>query len=142
MSNGWSAVPFLLAMFAVSAPAHAADAQAVLTLFKGTAISGEYASGARFNEAFDKDGTTLYTDADGMIEGRVTARDSSLCFTYPNAATLDGGCFTVERRGDNCFDFYAADTHASTFQRRNGLAWTARASQDDRPSTCEAAAIS
>ena len=72
----------------------------------------------------------------------MTVRDGSLCFTYADSETIDGGCFTVERRGDNCFDFYATDTTATPFQRRNGLGWTARARATNRPSTCEAAAIS
>ncbi len=142
MSNGWSAVPFLLAIFAVSAPAQAADTRAVLTLIQDTAISGEYASGARFSEAFGADGTTRYTDETGTIEGRVTIRDDVMCFTYPDAGTIDGGCFAVERRGENCFDFYATDTTATPFQRHNGLGWTARAWRNNRASTCEAAAIS
>ena len=131
-----------VSMLVVVLPAQASDARTVLALFQGTTIVGEYASGAPFSEAFGTDGTTRYTDETGTIEWPVTIRDDAICFSYPDTETVDGGCFTVERRGANCFDFYGTDNAATTFQRRNGLGWTARAWQADRSSTCEAAAIS
>ena len=140
MSNRLSAASTALAALAlVCAPslAHADGARTVLDLFAGTTISGEYASGERFTEVFDGNGATIYADATTSAQGRVTVEEGRLCFVYPETGDLTGGCFSVERRGDNCFDFYGKDSAANLYQRRNGLGWTARAWRSNLPSTCE-----
>ena len=104
----------------------------------GLTVDGEYQDGKAWRERFNTDGTSIYEQDGETAKGTITFRSGRMCFSYADG--FSGGCFEVWRRSFNCFDFYSTNTDgtigATPNQRRNGIAWTARAWRSDTPSTC------
>jgi len=107
----------------------------------GTTMSGEYPSGERWAERFNKDGTSEYSESGELSLGTMSLNGNILCFTYLDKPTT-GGCFEVWKRGPNCFDFYSPTGDATLDQRQFGKGWDARAWYADQPSTCVSEQIS
>ena len=108
----------------------------------GQMFTGEYKSGARWAERFNPNMTSIYVEDGKPIHGHMQFEGFTLCFEYPYRSDLQGGCFEVWKRSDNCFDFYGTQDIASLDQRRWGRGWTARAWISDQPSTCKSDLIS
>ncbi|MEL6750614.1 MAG: hypothetical protein AAFO70_00865 [Pseudomonadota bacterium] len=106
------------------------DAATALDHFAGHTISGEYSNGGTFIEQFRTGGATIYADDSGIFEGKASVTNRQLCFDYPADDALTGGCFVIQRTGENCFTFFTSDA------LQTGAGWTARAWRTDAPSTC------
>lgn len=108
------------------------DASAMGNAFRGIILDGVYADGAFFSETYFEDGAIRYHDVNGADSGEWSVRDETFCTFYERQ---DGGCFFVERDGDNCFTFYEAveneDGHRTADTR-----WSSRGWNRDRPATC------
>ena len=136
----------LAAAFSIAALAASAQATRTTPLTQseirneiiGLTLDGEYQDGMKWRERLGVDGTSVYEQDGAVAKGQVTFRRGRICFAYANEFT--GGCFEVWRRSFNCFDFYSENDDgtlgATAMQRRNGIAWTARAWRADQPSTC------
>ena len=73
----------------------------------GRMFTGEYSNGGRWAERLNPNMTSIYVEDGKSIHGHMEFRGSLLCFEYPHRPDLDGGCFEVWKRGNNCFDFYS-----------------------------------
>ena len=104
-------------------------------VFSGHEIAGTYGDGSTFRERYDVDGSLSYSDAKGEAGGQWFVRDGTFCTFYED---LQGGCFTVERMGRNCFDFYFVTSLPGSIPGGEKPKYTARAALTDAPSTCPA----
>lgn len=111
------------------------QADAIGKALLGTRLAGEYPSGRQWAEQINSDGSTIYVEDGKISAGRTTINGPIICFTYEREP-LQGGCFEVWRRSDNCFDFYASDSDASLDDRRFGQGWSARGWYSNKPATC------
>ena len=108
----------------------------------GQSMSGEYPNGQQWQESFNEDGSTVYSEGNTKVTGKMQRRDNVVCFEYRADTGMVGGCFEVWQRSANCFDFYGTksatndQTTATAAQKRLSLAWSARAWYSDKPSTC------
>lgn len=107
--------------------------------FNGAAYEGTYQNGVAWREVYAAGGRVIYSDDIQSAAGEWFVRDDLLCTFYD--ADLQGGCFVVMRRSENCFDFYAVDLttnepDAGWAAVRNGTAWTARGGRADILRTC------
>ena len=107
----------------------------------GQMFTGEYSNGAQWAERLNPNMTSVYVEDGKAIHGHMEFRGSILCFEYPNQPNLNGGCFEIWQRGNNCFDFYGSQSTVSFEDRRLGRNWTARAWNADQPSTCKSELI-
>jgi len=103
----------------------------------GKIFEGEYPSGAAWRESFDASGNTVYQEGGRTDLGTMTFQGNVVCFDYGDP-TRSGGCFTVWRRGTNCFDFYSTNNIATRLQRDRGTAWDARAWEEGKARDCTA----
>lgn len=108
----------------------------------GHLFTGEYSNGGRWAERLNGNLTSVYVEDGRPIHGHMDFQGSNLCFEYPNRTDLEGGCFEIWKRGQNCFDFYSTNSVASLEERRWGRAWMARAWISNQPSTCKSDLIS
>jgi hypothetical protein len=103
--------------------------------FKGQTISGAYGNGAPFTETYGGDGKIAYRDSYGPMTGHWSVVNDLFC-TFYDAPTA-GGCFTVERIGENCFDFYAAaGTIEEAQAKEKRRVYAARGWITTKPPTC------
>jgi hypothetical protein len=107
------------------------------TTFKDKELTGEYASGRSFSETYRADGGLRYRDDMRESGGHWSVSGGTFCTIYDDDPA--GGCFRVQRSGDNCFEFYFV---ARTEDKTPGPDardpdWTARAWFADRTSTCK-----
>lgn len=111
----------------------------------GRTIEGHYPRGEPFTEALYLDFSTDYSDSLRRAPGVVSFRQDAMCFAYPVATDVAGGCFIVWQRSPNCYDFYAVrdgEAFATVFERSLGLGWDARVWRTDAGSTCPAIPLS
>lgn len=142
--RAFAAVGALFLVAAVAAPEdqpfryrELSQAEIVKELF-GTVIEGAYANGATFTEALNRDGTSYYEDDRGNSVADLSFSEDLLCFAY-RTDDMNGGCFVVFQRSQNCYDFYSAfdgEAFASLSERALGVGWTARVSRQGAASTC------
>ena len=102
----------------------------------GKTIEGHYGNGRSFTERYLDDGRIEYSEGGPTIGGHWSVTAGTLCTIYDTDPT--GGCFSVAREGDNCFEFYFA---ARTEQWAPGPkgskpSWTARGSIRGEAGTC------
>lgn len=106
----------------------------LMAAFSGKTIAGSYSDGVTFSESYRTDGSLSYTDVRGPADGQWFVRNGLFCTFYED---LKGGCFAVEKRGRNCFDFLfitsLPDEGAAAGERPR---FTARGAATDAPSTC------
>lgn len=107
--------------------------------FNGAVYEGTYQNGVAWREVYIIGGRVIYNDDLQSAAGNWFVRDDLLCTFY--TADLQGGCFVVMRRSQNCFDFYAVDLatnepSAGWAAVRDGAAWTARGGRADIMRTC------
>lgn len=103
----------------------------------GQAVSGEYASGNKFFEAYNADGSIAYEDDVRSSSGHWSVKAGTFCTIYDEDAS--GGCFRVQKVGANCFEFYyvaRTESDASSGNHREPD-WTARAWLEGKPSSCK-----
>ncbi len=124
------AVVFLLA----ADQPRALSGTGIIQAFDGKTITGAYADGVAFREAYHADGTLSYVDVRGSFVGRWSVRNNLFCTFY---ADIAGACFRIEKISDNCFDFFAAaESEAEALNPPNKPRYTARASVVGSPDTC------
>ncbi len=112
---------------------------ALSSVFSGATFEGAYQSGIGWREVYGADGRVAYSDDRGPARGDWFVRDDLLCTFYD--AGLQGGCFVVIVRSENCFDFYAVDLATNAPDAgwpaiRQGEGWTARGGRADVLRTC------
>ena len=122
------------------------DDTAIRTLVIGKTLLGHYADGERWRETYFVDEGVDYQDLLGRFSGTWSVADGQLCTLYDDPL-LNGGCFLVWRRSDNCVDFYIVSPQtglpsATEAEMRDGLNWTAQGWRSDRPSSCVESAVS
>ena len=128
-------------------PAHAASdavegrltGPALTAAFVGKVYRGVYQESINWREAYLVDGEVDYEDDFRAARGEWFTRDDLLCTFYDN--DLEGGCFVVIRRSENCIDFYAVDQItnqpvAGWDAVRAGFGWTAQGGRSDLVRTC------
>ena len=105
------------------------DDAALVVAFAGRNLEGVYANAVPWSESYGADGSLSYRDRKGVWPGDWTVRNARFC-TFYRTGDLNGGCFLVARRGDNCFDFYAVgaafEPGVSSDDIAGGRNWTAR----------------
>ncbi|TFF22979.1 hypothetical protein E3C22_11055 [Jiella endophytica] len=105
------------------------DDAALVGAFSGRNLEGVYSDATAWQEAYGMDGTLSYHDREGQWPGNWSVANARFCTFYPGGS-LNGGCFLVARRGENCFDFYsvgfASQPAVSAEDVRAGRNWTAR----------------
>ena len=123
--------------------AHAATAEGpwmdeadLKTTFSGQTIAGLYPSGRMFVETYHRGGRVAYRDDVRNVGGRWGVKASSFCTIYDGDAS--GGCYSVRRMGENCFEFYFLARTDSESRRPEEPNWTAQAWLSNKPSTCVA----
>ncbi len=115
-------------------PVWMSDADLTAT-FAGHAISGEYENGDTFDEAYVADGTVRYADARRTSSGKWSVRAGTFCTIYDDDPA--GGCYRVQKAGDNCFEFhFVARTEEQAGKALGKPAWTARGWFPSKPKTC------
>ena len=131
---------------AMSEPVAGRLAGAALTAaFVGKIYRGVYQGGLNWREAYLVDGEVDYQDDLRAARGHWFTRDDLLCTFYDGG--LDGGCFVVVQRSENCFDFYVADESDSRPEAgwdavRAGFGWTAQGGRSDELPTCPEGLVS
>ncbi len=108
------------------------------TTFNGKTIAGLYPSGRAFVETFRRGGRVHYRDDLRRVSGQWTISSGNFCTFYEGDNT--GGCYSVRRMGENCFEFYFISRSEGTRRRPEEPTWTAQAWLSDSPSTCVAGA--
>ena len=131
-------IVLLAARAAVAEPPVLGD-EAIKTAILGKLLAGTYSDGSRWQERYLVDGGLIYSDDNGIKRGEWRVVSSSLCTLYDT--DLEGGCFIVASRGENCLDFYAVDPadarpQATEAEIATGTGWTARGWRSDRIATC------
>ena len=106
---------------------------AIAAAFKGMSLDGVYRNGEFFSETYAEDGTIRYHGLGGADRGEWSAASNRFCTFYEGA---NGGCFFVERDGDNCFTFFLDEGGATP---RPAADWTSRGWDRSRKATCPAA---
>lgn len=144
--------PLLLFIWLITGSIASADQSAIspgqfLELMRGNTVIGEYQDGRQWDEMFKADGSTIYREGNYRIAGVLTSQAGKVCFSYPTAKSVSGGCFEIWQRSANCFDFYGISdppksTDANERQKRLSIGWTARAWVSQFPSTCVSEQIS
>lgn len=108
-----------------------------LTLtFSGKTIAGVYPSGRVFVETYHVGGRVKYHDQVRQVGGRWRVSQGSFCTIYDGDGT--GGCYSVRRTGENCFEFYFISRDENQSDGPGDPSWTAQAWITDKPSTCVA----
>ena len=107
--------------------------------FNGATYEGTYRNGIAWREVYIAGGRVIYSDDIRSATGDWFVRDDLLCTFYDT--DLQGGCFVVMRRSENCLDFYAVDLatnepDAGWAAVRDGTGWTARGGRADLMRTC------
>jgi hypothetical protein len=94
-------------VIAANAPAPGAwmDGPALAQAFGGETLAGFYGDGRWFRESYFASGRLDYTDAAHHEDGNWSVAGNVFCTFYRG---MTGGCFRVERAGENCFRFYFA----------------------------------
>lgn len=103
----------------------------------GQAVSGEYASGRKFFEAYNADGSIAYEDDGRTSSGHWSVQAGTFCTIYEDDPS--GGCFRVQKVGANCYEFYyVARTESDASSGNHDKPdWTARAWLEGKPSSCK-----
>lgn len=109
--------------------------------FAGQTITGVYVTGLTFRESYRGDGRLDYIEPARRLSGRWSVVADTFCTLYDTVPT--GGCYRVQRIGDNCFEFYwaAADEGGAEDGSPTRPRWTARGWRVDRLATCPAEPI-
>ena len=108
------------------------------TTFEGKTIAGLYPAGHRFVETFHRGGRVVYQDQVRQVGGRWSVSAGTFCTIYDGDAA--GGCYSVRRMGQNCFEFYFISRTKHDKRRPEEPTWTAQAWITENPSTCVAGA--
>lgn len=106
--------------------------------FEGKTIAGLYPSGRGFVETYHRGGRVAYQDQVRQVGGRWSVSAGTFCTIYDGDAA--GGCYSVRRMGQNCFEFYFSSRTEQDKRRPEEPTWTAQAWLSDSPSTCVAGA--
>ncbi len=106
---------------------------AIAATFKGMSLDGIYRDGEFFSETYAEDGTIRYHGLAGADRGEWSAASNRFCTFYEGA---EGGCFFVERDGDNCFTFFLDEGGATP---KPAADWISRGWDRSRKATCPAA---
>lgn len=108
------------------------------TTFAGKTIAGLYPNGRGFLETFHVGGRVHYRDDIRRVSGNWHVKSGTFCTIYDGENT--GGCYSVRRMGENCFEFYFISRNEGARRRPEEPTWTAQAWLSDTPSTCVAGA--
>jgi hypothetical protein len=138
----------VLAFVAMAAPGASQPAtqqwmteEAMRVAFIGKTLDGYYADRREFTETYTADGRLQYRESSRRLSGYWYFRGQVFCTIYDPGQDLSGGCFTAVQVSANCYEFYVVslgdrDTDRDAAPAPTG-AWTARASRQGEPSTCE-----
>lgn len=104
--------------------------------FAGKTIEGHYADGAKFVETYAGDGRLDYRDDKRQTAGRWSLQAGAFCTIYD--ADPSGGCYRVQKAGENCYEFYFAARTVEQAQSspNEKPSWTARAWVQGQVSSC------
>lgn len=115
------------------------DEAHLVDVLSGRNLEGVYADATRWSESYADDRTLSYSDRFGLWAGDWSIASGRFC-TFYRSQSINGGCFLVARRGENCFDFYTVDrafrpaaTIDDIYAGRN---WTARGWYVEAESSC------
>jgi hypothetical protein len=115
------------------------DGAGLVAVLSGRNLEGVYADATRWSESYANDRTLSYRDRLGLWTGDWSIASSRFCTFYRNQG-INGGCFLVARRGENCFDFYTVDLAfrpvAPIDDIYAGRNWTARGWYVEAESSC------
>jgi hypothetical protein len=136
----------IFAMLSGAVPALAAETvqtlneTAIQQAIVGKSFSGVYGDNSTWSETYLVDGDLRYSDPEITSSGAWRVLSDRLCTLYQ--ADIDGGCFLVIKRSDNCFDFYAVRSEdgvplANQDAIAAGEDWIARGWRADIATTCE-----
>ena len=106
------------------------------TTFAGKTVAGRYPNGRGFIETYHIGGRVQYRDEQRRVSGRWSITGRSFCTIYDKEAS--GGCYSVRRMSDNCYEFYFISRTDTASPNSDKLSWTAQAWLSDQPSTCVA----
>lgn len=106
--------------------------------FSGQTIAGLYPNGRGFVETFYQGGRVTYQDELRKVGGRWVVKAGTFCTIYDGDAS--GGCYSVRRTGDNCYEFYFIARTEEQARRPGEPTWTAQAWLSNKPSSCVAGA--
>lgn len=141
LSLGFFACPgWLPAVHAMDDPVSGRlTGSALAAAFVGKIYRGVYQDGINWREAYLVDGEVDYEDDFRAARGEWFVREDLLCTFYDIG--LEGGCFIVIRRSQNCLDFYAVDPSddqpvAGWDAVHAGFGWTAQGGRSDQIKTC------
>jgi hypothetical protein len=103
----------------------------------GYTIKGYYtADRVNFVEVYRRDGVISYKDDQKADAGQWFVRGQAFCTFYDK---INGGCWYVVKRSDNCFEFYAAPHSGAPLGQGDldGRKPQALAARDSDKVTCE-----
>ena len=90
---------------------------------------------ADFRETYSADGGVDYRDVIRQSGGHWSIKAGSFCTIYDDDPL--GGCFRVQKAGQNCYEFYfVARTEERAETDPGKPSWTARAWRSDEPAAC------
>ncbi len=107
--------------------------KAIDLAFNNKTIDGEYVDGKTFTETYRPDGEADYIEDMRNIKGVWSIENNTFCTLYED---MNGGCFSVQLRGSNCFEFYFAADRPSQTEGAKPNRWVARGWYKDKPKTC------
>jgi hypothetical protein len=109
---------------------------AMRSAFAGKTLTGKYATGTPFTETYAENGSISYWDPVMSATGRWHASKQGFCTFYE---TMNGGCFSARKIGENCFEFYLIESQdTGPLPPREGQPYVAQGWYPDRKPTCEA----
>ncbi len=115
------------------------DAAQIVALLAGRNLEGVYSDATRWAESYADDRTLTYRDRLGQWTGDWSIAMGRFCTFYRDQG-INGGCFLVAKRGNNCFDFYTVDPAfrplATIDDINAGRNWTARGWFVETESSC------
>lgn len=106
----------------------------IAPVFSGMTMTGCYADGVKFTESYKSDGKIDYVDDNGADLGNWFEQQGLFCTFYVSQL---GACFTVIRKGANCFEFHAVKDQEGTAIDRDS--WTSVGWDISKPATCDPA---
>jgi hypothetical protein len=116
------------------------DTIAIQQAIVGKSFSGVYGDNSTWSETYLVDGDLRYSDPEITSSGAWRVLNDRLCTLYQ--ADIEGGCFLVIKRSDNCLDFYAVRSGDGVpLAKQDAIAagedWIARGWRSDIATTCE-----
>jgi hypothetical protein len=111
------------------------DGPALKAIFPGMTMTGKYSDGLNFRETYHPDGSITYVDDLSADKGRWFVRGKLFCTFYEAS---DGACFSVQKSGDNCFEYFVQEEEDGSPAANPGQ-WNSIGWDETKPSTCDLA---